>query len=275
MEVGTSLFMNNKSIGIFDSGIGGLTVTKEIVNLLPDESIIYLGDTARVPYGSRGKETITKFALQLTRFLLEKDVKFLVVACNTISAICLDKIQEISPIPVLGVIKPAVKKIVETTKSGRVGVIGTRATIASKIYEKEILTLNPRINVTSIACPLFVPIAEEGLGHSDISRLTAQHYLSQLKDIDTLHLGCTHYPLLKNVIREVVGESVTIIDSARPTAEELKNILTKSNLLNKSNIQPTATFYVTDAPERAMSTAELFFGRNIRADIHKVDLKLP
>lgn len=264
--------MNNNPIGVFDSGIGGLTVAKEIVKLLPNESIIYLGDTARVPYGSRGKETITEFALQLTRFLLKKDVKLLVVACNTISATCLDKIQDISPVPVIGVIKPASKKIVETTKVGRVGVIGTRATINSKVYEREIHEINPEIKVISIACPLFVPIAEESLGSSDIAKLTAQHYLSDLKNIDTLHLGCTHYPLLRNVIRQIVGENVTIIDSASPTAHELKKALTENNLLTDETFKASQTYYVTDTPEHVIPTANLFLGRDIKNILYKVEL---
>lgn len=264
--------MNNNPIGIFDSGIGGLTVVKEIVKLLPNESIIYLGDTARVPYGSRGKETITEFALQLTKFLLKKDVKFLVVACNTISAICLDKIQNISPVPVIGVIKPASKKIVETTKTRRVGVIGTRATINSNVYEKEIHAINPEIIVTSIACPLFVPIAEEGLGSSKIAKLTAQYYLNDLKNIDTLHLGCTHYPVLRNVIRETVGEGVTIIDSASSTAEELKKVLAENKLLTDKSFKASQTYYVTDAPEHVIPIVNLFLGKDIKNIIHKIDL---
>lgn len=210
--------MKNKPIGIFDSGIGGLTVVKEIVKLLPNENIIYLGDTARVPYGTRGKETVTEFALELTRYLLSQDVKFLVVACNTITATCFDKIQEISTVPVIGVIEPAVKKIIKTSSTKRVGVIGTAATINSKVYEMKIKKLDPNFYVQSITCPLFVPIAEEGLANSNIANLTAKHYLKYLKNIDTLHLGCTHYPLLKNVIQDNIEKGVTIIDSADPPA---------------------------------------------------------
>lgn len=264
--------MNNKPIGICDSGIGGLTVTKEIINSLPNENIIYLGDTARVPYGTRGNETITKFALELTRFLLEKDIKFLVVACNTISATCLDKVQKLSPVPVLGVIKPAVKRIVETTKSGKVGIIGTRATITSNIYEQEIHKINKKISKTSVPCPLFVPIAEEGLGNSNIAKPAAKHYLSKLKDIDTLHLGCTHYPLLKNVIVKCIGTDVSIIDSALPTAEDLKRCLAQKGLLRHESVKLVQTFYFTDISERVIVNAELFLGRKINNIIHKAEL---
>lgn len=264
--------MTNNSIGVFDSGIGGLTVVKEIITLLPNENITYLGDTARVPYGSRATETITEFSLQLTNFLLKKDVKFLVVACNTISAICLDLIQDISSVPVIGVIKPASKKIVETTQSGKVGIIGTRATIHSNIYENELHKIDPEVRVTSIACPLFVPIAEEGLGSSDIAKLIVKHYLHDLKDIDTLHLGCTHYPLLKDVIQQAIGENVTIIDSAIPTAQVLKKELIEKNLLNKESGNGSQVYYVTDTPERVLPIASMFLGRDIKDTIHKVEL---
>ncbi|MDQ5954611.1 MAG: glutamate racemase [Patescibacteria group bacterium] len=263
--------MKNKPIGVFDSGIGGLTVVKEIQNTLPNENIIYLGDTARVPYGSRGTEIITEFAIELTQFLLKKDVKFLVVACNTISAICLEKIQEISPVPVIGVIKPAAKQIVDTTKNQRIAVIGTRATIDSSIYEKEIHSINPKIEVISRACPLFVSISEEGLGSSDIARLTAEYYLKDLNTIDTLHLGCTHYPLLKEVIHNVVGRDIKIIDSAAPTAKELKKCLEENNLLNEGS-QASSTYLFTDLPNRLITTSNLFLGKDIINSIHKVNL---
>lgn len=264
--------MNNNPIGVFDSGIGGLTVVREIVRLLPHENITYLGDTARVPYGSRGRDKIAEFALQLASFLIKKDVKILVVACNTISATCLREVQKISPVPVIGVIRPATKKIVETTKTGRVGIIGTRATINSKIYEEEIHEINPKISVTSVACPLFVPIAEEGLSESEIALLTARYYMDGLENIDTLHLGCTHYPLLKNVIQQVIGEEVAIIDSAIPTAQEVRDVLTEKNLLNEGSHEGSKIYYVTDAPERAVSAANLFLGSDIAANIRKINL---
>lgn len=265
--------MSNKPIGVFDSGIGGLTVAKQIVSLLPNESIIYLGDTARVPYGTRGKEVITKFALELAKFLLKQEVKFLVVACNTISATCLDKIQEVSSVPVLGVIKPSVIKIIQTTQTKTVGIIGTRATINSKAYDLEIQSLDPQIRVTAKACPLFVPIAEEGLGDNEVAKIAAKEYLSDYTDtkIDTLHLGCTHYPLLRGVIQDVVGKNITIIDSARPTAEELKKILDEKEMLNMGNTQNNK-FYFTDAPDRVVEAAGLFFGQSLVDNIEKIDV---
>ncbi len=257
--------MDNRPIGVFDSGIGGLTVLKELIREMPHENFIYLGDTARVPYGTRGKKIITSFALQLANFLLQKNVKYLVVACNTISATCLDKIEEISAVSVIGVIKPAVRTIVKTTRNKKVAILGTRATIESRIYEREIQKLDSNIDIFSLACPLFVPIAEEGLGKSDIANLTAQHYLKGLKGIDTLHLGCTHYPLLINAIRKTVGSEVTIIDSAKPTAVELKNILKAGNILNDHSADSTVNFYFTDVTERSKNIAELFLGKRIKS----------
>lgn len=265
--------MKDKPIGIFDSGIGGLTVARAISKVLPNENLIYLGDTARVPYGTRGKEVITEFALELANFLLKQDLKFLVVACNTISATCLDKIQAISPVPVLGVITPAVNKIIDTTKNKKVCVIGTQATISTKAYETEIHSIDPNIEVFSKACPLFVPIAEEGLANSDIAELTAKEYLLNIKEsgIDTLHLGCTHYPLLKDIVQKVVGTEINIIDAAQPTAEELKRILSEKELLNNTG-STNYQFYVTDSPERVYETAKLFFGADIRNKIQKIEL---
>lgn len=266
--------MRNDPIGIFDSGIGGLTVASEITKALPNENIIYLGDTARVPYGTRGKEIITKFALELATFLLHQKVKLLVAACNTISATCLNNIFDISPVPVIGVINPAVKKIIQTTKNNKVGIIGTRATTMSKAYDKEINKLAPEIKLFTKACPLLVPIAEEGLAQSSIAKLAVKEYLTVFlkTDIDTLHLGCTHYPLLRNVIQAFMGNNVTIIDSAQPTAEEVKKLLTKEHLLNR-NPNHSYQFLITDSPNNVYKTAALFFGKEIKNSITKVDLR--
>lgn len=265
--------MNNKPIGVFDSGIGGLTVLHELIKALPNENFIYLGDTARVPYGNRSKETVTDFALELTKFLLSYDLKYLVVACNTISAICLDKIKKISSVPVIDVITPAVNRIVELTKSKKVGVIGTKATISSGIYETEIKDLDSNIKVYTRACPLFVPIAEEGLGDSEIAYLVAKKYLEFFKDkeIDILHLGCTHYPLLKKVIQKVIGDKITIIDSAIPTAKKLKEELRSKNLEGISK-NPEYQFFVTDDPEKMRDIAEIFLGKRIKVNIQKAQL---
>lgn len=263
--------MKTSPIGVFDSGIGGLTVVKEIIKVLPNESVIYLGDTARVPYGTRSPEVVTKFALELVNFLLDRNVKCLVVACNTISAICLDKIKKVSPVPVLGVIQPAVEKAVHLSK-GKIGIIGTAGTIRSRSYEKEIKKLMKNAKVYSCACPLFVPLAEEGLHQHPVTKLVAKDYLDQMikSKIDTLILGCTHYPLLFSAIRETIGD-VNLIDGAEPLAKKLKEILQKENLLSNSP-NPSLEFYVTDAPARVYQVAGRFFGEKLNGRLKKINL---
>lgn len=264
--------MDSRPIGIFDSGAGGLTVVREVVNALPNESIVYLGDTARIPYGTRSKEVVTRFASELVEFLLKQNVKILVAACNTISATCLEEIQNISPVPIIGVVKPAARDATTTTKTNKIGVIGTRGTIGSKVYEKELKSLKPEVEVITQPCPLFVPIAEEGMGDSEVARLTAKQYLKVFDEtgIDTLVLGCTHYPLLRNVIQEVMGEEITLIDSAKPTAEDLKQVLEEKGLLNDG--QAENKFFVTDAPERVFEIADNFLGKKVIPSLEKVEL---
>ena len=265
--------MKNNPIGIFDSGIGGLTVAKEVLERLPNESLIYLGDTARVPYGTRGKEVIEEFAIELARFLLKRRVKSLLVACNTISSTCLGAIESISPVPVIGVLKPAVNQAAKTTKANRIGVIGTRATINSGVYEQEIKKLRPKAEVLTQACPLFVPLAEEGYTKHQAAKLIAKEYLSKFSEsnIDTLILGCTHYPILRKIIQEAVGEGVTLIDSAKPTAEELAKLLERSNL-SSDGTDTFQEFYVTDAPERVYQVADLFFGNHLSGKLKKINI---
>lgn len=262
----------NRPIGVFDSGIGGLTVVKEIVKTLPHESIIYLGDTARVPYGPRGRKIITKFALEMADFLLKKKVKFLVVACNTISATCLNKIREISPVPVLGVVEPTVKLAASQTKTGVIGVIGTRATVTSGVYERLIKKQKNSVSVLSQSCSLFVPLAEEGLAAHRVAEILARDYLKILRGskADILVLGCTHYPLLSQVIGRVMGKKVKLIDSAKPVAEALKAELLRNNLLGSS--KPLYRFWVTDDPKRAEKAARSFFGRSLPAKLRRVNL---
>lgn len=265
--------MNNQPIGICDSGIGGLTVTKEIINKLPSENIIYLGDTARVPYGGRDKETITKFAKELVSFLLKKKVKAIVVACNTISATCLPELQSLSPVPIIGVIKPTVKEVVENLKSKTVGIIGTRATINSNSYEMEIKKLSGDEVVFSQSCPLLVPLAEEGFIDHKATKIIVQEYLKYFQDkkIETLILGCTHYPILKNVIEEVIGENITIIDPAKPVTEELIKTLSTSKLL-ENNSQPIRHFYFTDITPQTEKTIHIFFDGNFPGKMEKINL---
>lgn len=259
--------MNNTEhpIGIFDSGIGGLTVLKQIHGVLPGESTIYLGDTARVPYGIRSPETVNRYSFENARFLLSKEIKLLVIACNTASSVSLDAMQKSFPKPVIGVIEPGAKAAVRSTKNKRIGVIGTEATIRSGAYAKAIHSLDSSIEVIGHPCPLFVPLAEEGWTSGEIVELTAARYLQSIKEqgIDTLVLGCTHYPLLKEVIARVMGNTVTLIDSAIETAEEIKNTLKVLSLVNHGNGRKVREFYVTDSPQRFIDVGQQFLGERI------------
>ncbi len=242
--------MQKLSIGMFDSGVGGLTVLREVKKLLPSEHIIYFGDTARVPYGNRSPQAVTKYTLESALFLLTKGIKLLAIACNTSSALALHLLQKKFPIPVIGVIEPCAKEVVSSTKNKRVGVIGTKATIQSGAYEKSIHMLDPGIKVFSKSCPLFVPIAEEGLENDKVARQMAEKYLIDLKhsDIDTLVMGCTHYPILENVIKEIMGKKVSIVNAGRETAKEIKGILEKKKILNEKG-RGGCEYFVTDSPE--------------------------
>ncbi|MDA8090577.1 MAG: glutamate racemase [Nitrospiraceae bacterium] len=243
---------NNAPIGVFDSGLGGLTVLREIISELPQESTIYLGDTARVPYGIRSPEVVTKYSFENMRFLLSKGIKMLVIACNTASAISLEALKRESPVPVIGVIRPGAKAALKATRNGRIGVTGTETTIKSGAYARVLESLSPGVKVFSKACPLFVPLVEEGWVDNEVALLTAKNYLSGLAGdgIDTILLGCTHYPLLKKTIAAVMGESVTLIDSAKETAVEIRKLLEEKDFLRNASLGPEREFFVTDAPER-------------------------
>jgi glutamate racemase len=249
-----------KAIGIFDSGIGGLTVLKEIIAKLPEENTIYLGDTARVPYGIRSPETVTRYSFENTRFLLSQEIKILVVACNTASAVSLDAVKKEFPLPIIGVLEPGARAAVSATKTRKVGVIGTEATINSGAYEKAIKKLGADIEVFSLACPLFVPLVEEGWTGNDVAELVALKYLAALKDkrIDTLVLGCTHYPLLKGVITTIMGSEVTLIDSAMETAREVADILGKLKWKKEAREKVVRKYFVTDTPSRFVKIGKLF-----------------
>lgn len=264
--------MDKRAIGVFDSGLGGLTVVKEIISILPNESIIYLGDTARVPYGTRSKEVIEKFAFELVDFLIKRDVKYLVVSCNTISSTCLDTIQKNSSVPVIGVVDPAVKEAVKTTKNKKIGVIGTNATIESGIYEKKLKDLDPSVEVFTQSGSLFVPLIEEGFSNHDAARQIAKSYLSRFDGtkIDTLILACTHFPLMIDIIQEIMGPGVVLVDSAKPTAKQLKKILEERNMLSDSN--PVYEILVTDAPTRVYKVSKRFFGDKLPVKPKKVNL---
>jgi glutamate racemase len=263
----------DRPIGVFDSGIGGLTVLKEIIKELPAESTIYLGDTARVPYGIRSAETVIRYSFENTRFLSSRDIKLLVVACNTASAVSLDAIKNNISIPVIGVIEPGARAAARATKNKHIGVIGTEATVKSSSYTKAIKAIDEKIEVYGLSCPLFVPLVEEGWTQGPIATLVAGEYLGGMKEkgIDTVVLGCTHYPLLKQVIAGVLGEEVTLIDSAVETAREIKASLKVLGLSREETNSPCREFYVTDSPERFLKVGENFLGQKImhieRADV--------
>lgn len=255
----------NRPIGVFDSGIGGLTVLKEIVKEMPSEDTIYLGDTARVPYGIRSPETVIRYSLENTRFLFSKDIKFLVVACNTASSVSLDRIKSVVPIPVIGVIEPGAKAAVKATSNKKIGIIGTEATVRSDSYTRLIKAIDNDVEVFGLPCPLFVPLVEEGWTDGEIAALIAEKYLEEIKsrDIDTLILGCTHYPLLETIIAKVMGEGVRLIDSAVEVAKEVKTILDNSGLSRKEKQNPRREFYVTDSPLRFTKVGERFLENKI------------
>ena len=245
----------NAPIGVFDSGVGGLTVAREIMRQIPNERIVYFGDTARVPYGSKSKDNIIKFSRQIIRFLQTENVKAIVIACNTASALALDEMQREFDLPILGVVKPGAKVAVETTANKRIGLIGTEANIRSGVYTRYIKSLDDEAKVFEKACPLFVPLVEEGWLHDDITLQVASRYLEELKekDIDTLIMGCTHYPLIRSTIRKVMGDKVNLVNPAYETAIELKNLLERDNLANKCDVDSPSSmyrFYVSDAEEK-------------------------
>lgn len=242
-------------IGVFDSGIGGLTVVREIMRQIPNEKIVYFGDTARVPYGSKSKETVTRFCRQIVRFLQTHEVKTIVVACNTASAYALDELEKETDIPMIGVVKPGARVAAQTTRNGRIGVIATEATIGSKIYGKYIQELNPDVKIWGKACPLFVPLVEEGLLQDPVTDEIARRYLAELidLDIDTLILGCTHYPLIRSTVGRIMGENVTLVNPAYETARELKELLTAKDLLQEKRPGLGSNqyqFYVSDTTDK-------------------------
>ena len=247
--------MKDAPIGVFDSGFGGLTVVREIMRQIPNEKIVYFGDTARVPYGSKSKETVTRFSRQITNFLKTQNVKTIVVACNTASAYALDELEKEIDIPMIGVVKPGAKVAADVTRNGKVGVIATSATIGSEIYTTYIRQLKPEVSVTGKACPLFVPLVEEGLLEDPVTDEIASRYLLEMIDIDidTLILGCTHYPLIRDTIQRVVGDKVTLVNPAYETARELKLLLEEKGLLQdkKPDLgENRYQFFVSDGAEK-------------------------
>ena len=261
-------------IGVFDSGIGGLTVVKKLSEFLPSEKIIYFGDTARVPYGSKSNETVIEYAKQAAGFLINKNVKLLVAACNTVSAVAIDALAKSIDIPIIGMIEPGVNAAIKTTKNKRIGVIGTYATIGNKAYSKKLLEIDASLQVFEKACPLFVPLAEEGLTKHKATYEIAEEYLKGLREngIDALILGCTHYPILSEVIQETIGENVSLIDSGAAASFLVEDYLSSRGIKNPSNSIAENEYYVSDMPARFRNTANLFLGKPIE-HIEKVDLE--
>jgi glutamate racemase len=268
--------MRDLSIGMFDSGIGGLTVLREVRKLLPREHIIYLGDTARVPYGNRSPETVRRYSLENARFLLGKGIKMLIVACNTSSAIALPVLKRRLPVPVVGVIDPPAREAVKRTEEKRIGVIGTRATIESQAYVRAIKRLDPSIEVVSRACPLFVPVVEEGLEQDEVARVVVEKYLHEVKAaaIDVLLMGCTHYPILEPQIRKILGGGVYIVNSGRETAREVGRMLKKHGIRRNSG-KGGCIYFVTDAPDRLSDLGARVLGQPIEKIRLVRDLGLP
>jgi len=269
----------NRAIGVFDSGIGGLTVVRSIMERMPFENIIYFGDTARVPYGIKSVETINRYAAQITEFLIQKDVKLLIVACNTMAAVAHQTIVDLSNIPVaavasqkiveqvpvLEVIDASARIAIQKTKNNSIGVIGTPATINSNAYARAIHLFNKDAKVYSQACPLFVPLVEEGWFDHPATRLIAQEYLKPViaEQIDTLVLGCTHYPLLKPLLQDILGKGVNLIDSAEAMADIAADLIDKQKMSNTNDSPPEYTFYVSDLPYRFQTIGERFLGRSL------------
>jgi len=260
-----------RAIGIFDSGVGGLTVLKEVARLLPDEELLYVGDTARVPYGTKSPETVRRYAMEVAEFLVGQGVKMLVVACNTASAVALESLASRFRIPVVGVIAPGARRATSLSSNRRIGVIGTEGTVKSGAYTREILGLAPDAEVFSAPCPLFVPLAEEGWAEHRIARLAAEEYLAPLlaENIDALVLGCTHYPLFKHTLHELLGGAIHLVDSAEETAKTVVARLPEvgANAAGRGSIR----FFVTDVPDRFTRVGSAFLGKRLEG-VEQIEL---
>lgn len=245
---------NAAPVGVFDSGVGGLTVAREIMRQLPNENLVYFGDTARVPYGSKSRDNIIRYSRQIIHFLKTKGVKAIVIACNTASALALDVVREESDIPIIGVVEPGARAALQITQTKKIGVIGTEATVQSAMYGKIIKGLDPTVSVIGKACPLFVPLVEEGFAKHKVTEEIIDYYLASMKesDIDSLILGCTHYPLLRSRIRAYLGDKIQLVNPAYETAMDLKYILKESGMENagKEGEHATYSFYVSDAADK-------------------------
>lgn len=268
--------MSSKPVGVFDSGLGGLTAVKQLAKALPHESIVYFGDTGRVPYGTRSNETIRKYALQDARFLLSHNVKMLIAACGTVSSVVPDLGRQLGCL-YTGVVRPTAYAAASRTKNGKVGVIGTTATVNSHSYKREIARFSPSTEVFEKDCPLFVPLVENGFVSADDSvvRLVVERYLSDLLSagVDTVILGCTHYPILKEAISRCVGSKVALIDSGKETAVYAAKLLNENGLLNTQTREADREFFVSDTPEGFVNVAGLFLGEDMRHSVTQIDIE--
>lgn len=268
--------MDNRPIGVFDSGLGGLTCVREIMKIMPDEDVIYFGDTGRVPYGTRGKDTLLKYVRQDIRFLGQFDIKMIIIACGTASSAALPVVENEFESDIIGVVKPAAKMAVEETKNKRIGVLGTAGTVKSGKYPEYIREICPDAEVFQKACPMFVPLVENGYAESQVTKMIAQDYLKEIKEqnIDTLILGCTHYPLIKEVVGEIMGEGVTLIDSGASAAhwayEQLK---AKDMLSGNTGKNAEYKYFVSDATDDFATLGSMFLSRQINENVAKVDIE--
>jgi glutamate racemase len=260
-------------IGLFDSGIGGLTVAQQVMSLMPRENIVYFGDTARVPYGSKSTETVIEYSLQAQAFLESMGVKMIIIACNTASSVALDAVRSVASVPVLGVIEPGARAALSATRSRIVGVIGTEGTIRSEAYQKALREQMPDVKVYERACPLFAPLAEEGFSHHEVTRILSREYLQPMlsRSIDALILGCTHYPVLEPSIAEIAGSGVTLVNPAVATAELARATLEELGLTNASASLPRYTYYLSDFPHKFVEVGERFLGRRLE-HVHRISL---
>lgn len=268
--------MDNRPIGVFDSGLGGLTAVKEIMRMMPNEKILYFGDTSRVPYGSRSRSTIIRYAKQDMHLLIEHDVKAVLAACGTVSSTAKAEGDSL-PVPYIDVLRPTARAAVKKTKNKKIGIIGTAATIASGSYRREILMIDPEIEVYEQACPLFVPLVENAFvtPQDEVTRLVAERYLGAVREkgVDTLILGCTHYPIISATIRSVMGRNVTLIDSGREAAAGCLEILKQKDLLCSPEQEPEYQYFVSDETESFYQVAELFLGQSVQGKVERVDIE--
>lgn len=267
--------MDNRAIGVFDSGLGGLTAVKELMHVLPHEDIIYFGDTGRVPYGTRSAETLLKYVSQDIRFLKTFDIKMIVIACGTASTVVLPRLAGEIDIPIVGVVDEAARAAAACSVSKRIGVIATNATINSGMFQNKLHALCPDARVYAVACPLFVPLVENGHTHSQVARLVAEEYLSDLRaeTIDTLIMGCTHYPLLRDVISETIGKEVSLIDVGRQTACYVKRYLSQNDMLHSGNEMGKYRYFVSDTVDYFSKLGSMFLQREIGEMVNKIDIE--